>query len=239
MLPNIIFIFSILGIVLIVLRHLPEASAKRQAETERGAQPAYNLMQKGLPIQAISTIKVGLTYITKKVWHFILEAKDLRPQAATGYRIKKLFAGRMPHFKHPEPKPLVFHDVKNEQYYLDIIKLQPKNFGNYDALGRFYLEQSNFTDAKDVYLYLTNHEPTHPDYQAKLAQCLFLTREFGKAVEHYQKSLALDSTHPNRYYNLGLALKEAGDKAQAKLAFSRALELEPANVKYQEAVRNI
>jgi tetratricopeptide (TPR) repeat protein len=235
-LPNIIFIFSVLGILLIILKHLPEAAVR--AEEQAKQPPAHHrLLEMGLPAQAISKIRVTVIFSLKKIWNFLLEAKDLKPHAHTGYKIKKLFGNRLPGFKKPLPQPQTFHEVKNEQYYLDNIKMQPKNLSHYDALGKFYITQENLNDAKDIYNYCVNHEPANPDYQARLAFCFYQQKDFDKAAEHYQKSIALDSTQPNRYYNLGLALKAAGKPAEANLAIHKALELEPENPKYKEALK--
>ncbi len=234
-LPNIIFILSILGILLIILKHLPEASMAIGKEPKESAEKA--LIEKGLPAQAISKIKVSIGLITKKIWNFALEAKDLKPHEATGYKMKKIFGGRLPGFKKPPIViPRTFHEVKNEQYYLDIIKLEPKNLTHYDSLGKFYLDNNNISDAKDIYLYVTNHQPGNEAYQAKLAYCYYQCKEYGKASEHYQKSLALDSTQPNRYYNFGLSLDASGKHTDAINAFKKALELEPNNEKYKLAL---
>lgn len=238
--PNIIFIFSVLGVLLIILRRLPEAAATRdEALAQPGAEKA--LIAKGLPAQAISRVKVTITTTVKKIWNFILEAKDLKPYAATGYRIKKIFGGKLPLslFSKPFGGPQTLHEVKNEQYYLDTIKLQPKNLTHYDALGKFYLDGENINDARDIYQYLVNHQPSSPDYQARLAYCFYQIKNFDKAAEHYQKSIALDSTQPNRYYNLGLSLEAAGRPEEAAAALKKALELEPQNEKYLQALGKI
>ena len=156
--------------------------------------------------------------------------------------MKKIFGGKLPTlpgFKKAEAPPLTTADIRNEQYYLDVIRLQPRNLANYDALGKFYLDQGNTNDAKDIYLYAVNHEPANPDYQARLAYCLYVEKEFAKAAEHYQKSVALDSTQPNRYYNLGLSLEAAGETEQAINALNKAIELEPKNPKYSQSLKKI
>lgn len=237
--PNLIFIFAVLGILLIILRRLPEAGQNHEQFQKEPAAARKKLLDKGLPAKAISKVWVALSFSSKKIWNFILEAKDLKPTALSGYKMKKIFGGRLPGFKPAQSQPQTFHEVKNEQYYLDVIKLQPKNLANYDALGKFYLAQENINDAKDVYLYAASHEPANPEYQAKLAYCYYQTKDYAKAAEHYEKSTRLDSTQPNRYYNLGLALKAAGQAQAAKQAVTKALELEPLNPKYQQTLKQV
>ncbi len=226
------------GLVLMILRRLPEAVQQNAAQTPRpGARE--KLLEKGLPAQAISRLRVRLAYWAKKVWHFILEAKDLRPQAAKGYRIRKIFGDRLPGLRKAEPAPLTTQEIRNEQYYLDLIKLQPKNLANYDALGKFYLEQKNVEDAQDLYLYLATHAQANPDYQARLAYCYFYHREYEKAADYYQKSLALDSTQPNRYYNRAIALEALGRFLEAIDSLKKAIDLEGSNSKYQVSLAGI
>lgn len=237
-LPNIIFIFAALGILLIILRRLPEASVyeeKKAAVVEADKK----LIAKGLPAEAFSKVGSFFKLRVKKSWNFILEAKDLKPHAAAGYKMQKIFGGKLPGFKKQGITPVTTQEIKNERYYLDLIKIQPKNLTHYDALGKFYLEKENFSDAQDIYIYLTNHQPANPDYQARLAYCYYQAKNFEKASEHYQKSIGLDSTQPNRYYNLGLSLESAGRHQEAVKAIAKALELEPENNKYQQALHKV
>lgn len=235
--PNIILIFSILGVLLIILRHLPEAII---SESEEAQEPTADkiLLAKGLPAEALSKVKTNVKFWVKKIWIFILEAKDLKPHAAAGYRMKKIFNRSIPQFKKPTPAPITTHDVKDERYYLNMIKLQPKNLENFDALGKFYLDQESLQDARDIYQYLASHQPTSPDFHARLAYCFYQTKQFEKAAEHYQKSLGLDSTQPNRYYNLGLSLEASGKLPESLKSFEQAISLEPKNSKYFLSLSN-
>ncbi|MBI5530168.1 MAG: tetratricopeptide repeat protein [Candidatus Doudnabacteria bacterium] len=236
-LPNIIFIFSILGILLIILRHLPEATIKHNLEIKE--PPADQKLQaKGLPAEAFSKVGSIFKLWTKKAWNFILEAKDMKPHAVTGYQMKKIFGGKLPTFKKPAAKAISTREVKDEKYYLELIKLQPKNYEHYDSLGKFYLERENFSDAKDIYQYLVNHQPANPDFHARLAYCCYRLKQYPLAAEHYRKSLALDSTQPNRYYNLGLSLESSGKLAEAITSFQQAISLEPKNSKYYLSLSN-
>ena len=207
--PNITFILAVLGILLLIIRRLPQTDGDQTGQEASAA--GQRLLDKGLPVVALSKIKSQSKFWIKKIWNFILEAKDLRPYSAAGYQMKKIFAGTLPGFGKPEPqKPLTTGDVRNEQYYLDNIKLQPKNLAHYDALGKFYIGTDNFTEAADIYLYLTNHKPTTADFHARLAYCYYQLKNYQKAAESYKKSIALDSTQPNRYYNLALCWEAAG-----------------------------
>lgn len=246
-LPNIIFIFAILGILLLILRHLPEASSPQNQTPD--VQPVEErLAKKGLPAIAISKVKSFFKWWGAKLWHFALEAKDLKHSALTGYKIKKIFSRKssQPNSQStaaeaPNPASAQVYDEapKDENYYLEKIKKQPKNFALYDSLGKFYLDKKSFADSKDIYLYLVSHEPANAEFQARLAHSYYKLKEFSAATEHYQKSLALDSTQPNQYYNLGLSLEAQGKLEQALSAFKQAVALEPQNSKFYLSLGNV
>lgn len=240
-LPNFIFLVCVLGILAMILRRLPEVSDADKDSKQKA--PASNLLDKGLPTQAASKIKTWFKFWLGKIWNFMLEAKDLKPAASTGYQIRKLFGKKpviMPTQPNPLPKaaepqkpePLIEPREKNEQYYLAVIKRDPKKLGNYDSLAKYYLSKDQTSDALDVYDYLTSHDPANADYQARLAYCHYQLKNLEKTVEHYKKSVALDSSQPNRYYNLGLVLEILGKHAEAADAISKAINLEPSNPKF-------
>jgi Flp pilus assembly protein TadD len=238
-LPNIIFIFAILGIVLIILRHLPEA-ATLEAEGPESEGLEERLALKGLPAIAISKVRSFLKWWGKKLWNFILEAKDLKPSAVTGYKIKKIFGDKptLPSFQPTPKNENEEQPAATEETILEKIKDEPKNLSNYDVLGKFYLESNNFGDAKDIYLYLTKHEPGNSDFQARLAYIFYKQGEFSEAADRYNKSLTLDSSQPNRYYNLGLSREAEGKIEEAVKAFVHAIALEGNNPKFHIGLSN-
>lgn len=235
--PNVVFILSVFGIILIVLKNLPKAATIESQKQQDNA--SYSLAEKGLPVLAISKIKTFFQFWGKKIWNFILEAKDLRHAATTGYKIKKILqkntntAIRAISTQQTEPNEL------SEQNYIERIKATPKDLNNYDNLGQLYLNQEDFGEAKDIYIYLTSHDSGNSNFFARLAFASYKLRDFQEAAKNYKKSLALDSTHPNRYYNLGLSYKALGNYNSAKQAFQKAVELEPQNLKYEVALKNI
>ncbi len=241
-LPNIIFLVAVVGIILIILRRLPEVGKQ---ETENKPNEAINslLSSKGLPAITISKTRTLFKIWVKKSWNFVLEAKDLKQTNAAGYKFKKIFQIK-------DPKPVLRTEVtlqsipivqptKDEAYYFDLIKKEPKNLSHYDALGKYYLEKNIFSDSKDIYLYLVNHEPTNPEYFGRLAYSCYKLAEYSLAAENYIKSLGLDSIHPNRYYNLGICYQHLEKYQEAVEAFKKAVELDPENSKFAQTLSKV
>ena len=87
--------------------------------------------------------------------------------------------------------------------------------------------------------FLAGVRDKHPDYHARLAYCYYQMKNYHKAAESYKASLALDSTQPNRYYNLGLVLELLGRHGEAAQALEQAIALEPQNPKYYLSLCNV
>lgn len=239
LLPNIIFIAAVLGIVLIILRHLPEAVQQQQHED--AAVVVEKLSQKGLPAEALSKLKFQSRLWGKRLWNFMLEAKELRPTAVAGYKIKKIFGRQAASVQQQVPEPVVVAapEIRNEQYYLNEIKNNPKNLGLYNELGRFYIEHGNLQDARDIYQYLTHHDPTNSEYYSRLGNIFYKLKDYAKAVESYDKSLRLDSTQPNRMYNKAICLEALGKYEEAVRTFKSAIHIESQNPKYFISIANV
>lgn len=220
LLPNIILLLSILGIFVLVLRRLPEATSLDDEEAAAAAEPRLRMLAKGLPARAASRSKALLSVTVRRVWNFMLEAKGLRQGPAVNYKIKKIWQR-----KPPVPK-------RNEIYYLEQIKAYPKDLEQYNRLGQFYMDQKNYSEARNVYDYLTKHAPANSDYLAKLGYTYLHLQDYDNAVAVYSKALGLDPSHPNRYYNLALAYTALRKPQDALKALDKAVSLEPSNPKY-------
>lgn len=234
--PTIIFLLAIFFAVLMVLRRLPEAENQTQADKNTQARSTnQKLSEKGLPTQSFSIIKHHSVFWAKKIWRFILEAKEIAPSGTAVLKIKKLFLARLKSNGQPLSEETHTESVHNkEEYFLEAIKKDPKNFIHYDALGKFYLRSGKISDAKDIYLYLTSHASGIADYWAYLGFSSFRLKNYAQAAEAYKKSIALDSAQPNRYYNLAQCYKAAGKPKEALEAINNALSMDPQNFKFLE-----
>lgn len=226
LLSNITLLISILGIIVLVLRRLPQAVEEEQSARAELNEPGELLASKGLPARAVSKTRGWFKLFTHKIWQFMLEAKGLKHAPKINYNFKRILKS-----DDEDTKPPI---ARSEQYYIDLIKRHPKDLFNYDQLGQFYMEAKKYGDAGNVYEYLANHDPTNSTYFAKLGLCRLHTQQFEQAVDAYRQSIKLDPSHPNRYYNLALAFQGEKQWKQAGDSLRRALELEPKNQKYAD-----
>lgn len=226
---NLILILSILGVIIMVVRRLPQAVGENEEQKladENGAREVL-ASEKGLPTKAASKIRSFLQIAWHKLWHFMLEAKGLKHAPKINYNFKRILKKD----NEAEVKKPV---ARNEDYYIRLIKRHPKELAYYDQLGQFYLEARKYSDAANVYDYLTEHSTTNSSYFAKLGLAQLHDQEFVKAEAAYAQSVKLDPSHPNRFYNLALALQGQKKYRAAVKALDSALELDSGNQKYAD-----
>lgn len=243
LIPNFIFFVCVFGIIILVLRRLPDAQKIKEYELKKDS-PEQKLQYKGIQAESFSKVKAFIKFWLHKLWSIALEAKDLKPHQPSAYKLKKIF-----NFKSQNP-PITtseitlkpgsdFDDAQKdeEMELLELIQREPKNYSLYDNLGKMYIKKAQYQDAKDIYLYLTGHEAGNPHFHARLAQAAFHLKDYALSSKHFERSLALDKMHPNRYYNLGLALECQEKWPAAVRAFEHALAMEPENKKYNDAIK--
>ncbi|HMR55485.1 MAG TPA: tetratricopeptide repeat protein [Candidatus Doudnabacteria bacterium] len=228
---NITFVLSILGVILMVLRHLPQATRdqkqiKARKESASPTMATEALEAKGLPAQAYSRTLGVFKLIKHKIWQFVLEAKGLKQSPKISYQFQRIFNS----VEGDGQQAL----IKNEKYYIDLIKRNPKDNTYYDMLGQYYLEHKKMNDAVSVYDYLVNHVPTEAIFWVRLGLASLYLQEYGRAEEAYTKAVKLDPTSPSRFYNLALAQQGLKKYSEAVISLTKALELEPKNSKYQD-----
>ncbi len=226
---NLILIVSILGVIIMVVRRLPQAVGEHKQDqlADDSGQAGELLAEKGLPTKAASKFKSIMQVVWHKIWQFMLEAKGLKHAPKINYNFKRILKKD----KEAEVKPPI---ARGEQYYIKLIKRHPKELAYYDQLGQFYIEARKYTDAANVYDYLTEHNATNSNYFAKLGLAQLHDQEFKKAEAAYLASMKLDASHPNRFYNLALALQGQKKYRAAVRALNDALELDPGNQKYSD-----
>ena len=233
-LPNALLVLALLGFFVLIVRKLPKAhqEVRQETKTPFEVEPKVELWAK-------------FKFVLKKLWTKILEAKGLRQQKTAGYSARKIWK-KYEQIKQSDVlippvilKPRVTDGVRDEEYYLELIKLDPKNIDNFVGLAKFYVDQKQFDNALKVYEYLTRLEPGSASHYAKLGFCQYQLENFTLAVGSYVKAIALDNTQPSRYYNLGLAFEALQNWKGALKAFEQARLIDPENDKYSLAIARI
>ena len=77
----------------------------------------------------------------------------------------------------------------------------------------------------DVLTEAVASKPRNPDAHFRLAEALHRLRRYETAEVHYQKAVALDSSHAQAYIGLGKLYGDQGNRTKALVALQRALAL--------------
>jgi len=189
--------------------------------------------------------KQKLLLVIRSAWHFILEAKDLTPATTkslyTGVeKVKNVFKVRirstdddpqwLPEAQELSIKPQITQNP--EQLYLQAIKKNPNDHQAYEALGRLYLQNKNYTEAVEVYEYLTKLDASHDVYFSHLGLAYYSLNEFSKAASAYEKALNINNKIPTRWINLALCFDALSEYAKTVKAILSALEMDKLNPNY-------
>jgi tetratricopeptide (TPR) repeat protein len=189
--------------------------------------------------------KQKLGVVANKLWHFILEAKDLTPAATktvhsqyekvkSAFRIRIRSSEVEPQWL-PEAAELTIKPSATqnpEDLYLAAIKKNPNDREAYEALGRLYLQNKNYADAVQTYEYLIKLDPTKDIYYSNLGLSHYSLKEYQKAREAYEKAISINNKIPTRWINLGLCFEALDEFTKAVKAITQALELDKLNMHY-------
>jgi len=232
----IIFALSGLGIIAVFVSKVPEAEERQITVRVKLQQTSESLMH-----YFWQKAKLGFN----KVWHFILEAKDLKPQVNLNQGMEKMKQVFKVRIRHSEQEPLWMPEVVQltpsvkqaegttaEELYLQAIKKNPEDAGAYEALGRLYLQERNFADALETFQFLTKFKPDKDVYWSNLGLCYFSVKNYPLAVSAYEKALSLNSKVPVRWMNLALCFEKQDELAKAIKAIAAALQLDGRNISY-------
>lgn len=234
---TIVFVVSLLVLVSLFLAKLGQASQRPMMRIKIADSVPHHSIRDYMKRKA----GMGL----QKLWHFILEAKDLKPATTKTFhsqveRVKSAFRIRvrtsetepqwLPEAAELAAKPEPAHSP--EELYLEAIKKNPTDRQAYEALGRLYLQNKNFTDAAETFEYLVKLDPSRDTYFSNLGLSYYSLKEFQKAASSYEKAVAINGKIPTRWVNLALCLQALGEPAKALKALIQACNLDKLNTSY-------
>ena len=96
----------------------------------------------------------------------------------------------------------------------------------HNELGQVYAAQGKLSMAMTAYRLALTQLADFPQARYNLAYALRKSSRFGEAATEYRRFVRSTPTDPDGHYGLGETLKTLGDKAGARAAYERYLELE-------------
>ncbi len=223
------------------LRRLPEAVEEQEQLPITEAEPKHELAPKQEFFENLGRASKSFSMrIVRPIWHFMLEAKDLKEG--------RILASKVAEFVRPGRRVInigAFSTLKKaerlvneEKYaqaeviYYDVIKKHPQEYGAYEGLVKVFAKQKRHDEVIETLIYLLKHNPDNDRYLAQIGFALMSQKRWDDAIEAYEKSIEVNSLVPTRFMNLGLSYQAKGDWQKASQNFKRAVDLEPANMQY-------
>ena len=112
-----------------------------------------------------------------------------------------------------------------EKAYLNVLKLDHKNFKSYVHLGIIYSTQKNMPDAIECFQIATRLHPSGGTYQ-NLALAYYDNRNFIKSIAAYERAIMLDPA-AQRYVGLAKAHLKLHNLTAAAEAYEKAVAHDP------------
>lgn len=184
-----------------------------------------------------------LKVVANQVWHFILEAKDLRPKPLLSKqveRVKNVFRVRIRRHETepdwlPEATQLSVKPAQEqnaEAIYLEAIKKDPNDRSAYEGLAQLYLQEKNYLEAAEAFKFLTSLDPSFDVYFSNLGLCYYFLGDYRAAITAYEQSLNLNNKIVSRWINLALCFQALEEHPKAIKAVLTALEMDRNNISY-------
>jgi tetratricopeptide (TPR) repeat protein len=181
-----------------------------------------------------------------KIWHFILEAKDLKPTPLINHQVQKVKQVFKVRIRSNKEEPLWMPEVAGiieqaksapdektaEQFYLNAIKSDPNNKEAYEGLGRLYLQEKNFKESAETFKFLTRLDPSRDTYWSNLGLSLYSVQEYREASKAYEKAVSMNGKIPARWVNLSLCYEALHDLPRTIKALNQAVNLDRRNINY-------
>lgn len=230
--PQLLIILSLAGIILIVLRRTPELKFPIPVHLKN----AENF--------AIKWLKLG----AHKLWHFILEVKELTKKSeALSYlprHLPKLHFPSRAHLHFPSFPGLFQHgtaeffvregklaieagdQARAEQSFINAVKKDPGSESAFAMLGRLYLAQNKTKEAVETFKYLIKHHPERAQYSASLGEAYYNQHKHDKAIAAFERAVELEPANPKHFLSLGRTLEDKNHLEEAILNYRRVVELD-------------
>jgi tetratricopeptide (TPR) repeat protein len=97
------------------------------------------------------------------------------------------------------------------------------------VLGKAYLRIGNTAEAATTLQLAAARDPNQAPLHFEMGNLALVTRRLDEAVQHYREAIRLDKQLGVAQYNLGLCLRQLGDRAGALAAFEETIRVLPEN----------
>ncbi len=244
--PLIIIIVS-LGVILIVaVRHLPEAAA-----LDVGSLPEERQARLKSTILEAQLLRKANNFWKKASIVFVPLARFLFLSYKTGVKhLRVLERTYRFHTASPLPDTSAKAELKlqallekgraaleggnlaqAEESYLEVLKINAATLEAYNGLGRVYVKRQEWDQARETFNYISKNWPGHDQSFALLAMVEEVAGNLEKAKNLYLHALSINNNVLEYHQNLAEIYLSLGDNEKALSSLQKAQALEPNNPK--------
>lgn len=240
LIPQLIVFFSAFIVIVIILRRVPEVTIAEEDSTEPAAGRDSGAGRR----RFLDSLIGGLKRLLGVLLHYARAAKEHSSRVNYLERFSKVLrlnnvrprsgiraAEAALREAETENGPEAFRD-QTEKSLVERIQKNPSDRSAYEDLGKLYLERKKFTDAEEVYEYLTRNYDAEDGYFSRLGTVYFNLKKFDQAATAYSRAIELRGDLPNRHVNLSLCFEALGDYAKAVEAVRKAIRISSDNAAY-------
>jgi type III secretion system low calcium response chaperone LcrH/SycD len=113
---------------------------------------------------------------------------------------------------------------QNGVYPQQLFKVNDETLSKYYAAAKSLIDDKNWVEARDSFLFLTFLNPTYPSFWIGLGFSEQSQANYKEAVEAYSRAQALDPSNPVAYANAFQCYLALGDQTKADLMFEKAVQ---------------
>jgi tetratricopeptide (TPR) repeat protein len=236
-----VFVRKLPTVALINLQALPVDKAAKKKEEIIADRIIRKLAAKSVPFKkASSTVWIWLRERFRRLAHkaFELERKS---EHLARKRWDALTAATRLHALMHEGDKLAKEDkfVEAEKQYIEALSIEQKNPKLYEKLGRLYLRNKQYEQARDTFRFASRLSPNDASVVASLGEVAMAREEYSDAITYFQHAVSLRPRSP-RYLDFLLeACIVGGDKACARETFNLFASVNPDNAKLPDIDRRI
>ncbi len=121
-------------------------------------------------------------------------------------------------------------DHKTVEEVLALIEERPTDAELFQLLGRLYIEEYRFEDARAAYERALALDPNDPFTHLYIGNWCWLAGQRGKALEHFKHAATLLPNQGVVYWTQGDIYKALGRYELAESAFKKAVQVDPDDV---------
>ena len=110
-----------------------------------------------------------------------------------------------------------------ENFYLEILKVEPKNIDANHNLGIIKFSKNDSAGALPLLKAATEINPNIVKFWVSYAGALIKEKKFAEAELSYEKIIKINPNYPNVYSTMGNILKEVGKFEKAEISYKKAI----------------